>query len=117
MTIEKADATPPLPPPRPVARRAPPPLAEGCAIFLDIDGTLLELAPAPDAVHVDPALATLLPRFGLALAKGARISRKMQGITLGPRYGIPMRLLRAGERAAAVKVTGDIGDLVELPEG
>jgi trehalose 6-phosphate phosphatase len=54
------------------ARRAPPPLATGCALFLDIDGTLLELAPAPDAVHVDPSLATLLStvrrKLGGALA-------------------------------------------------
>ena len=65
---------------RSASRRAPPPLAEGCAIFLDIDGTLLELAPAPDAVHVDPALATLLPRVrrklggALALITGRSIS-------------------------------------------
>jgi trehalose 6-phosphate phosphatase len=32
----------------------------GYAIFLDIDGTLLELAPTPDAVEVSPALLELL---------------------------------------------------------
>jgi trehalose 6-phosphate phosphatase len=62
------------------ASRPPPPLAEGCAVFLDIDGTLLELAPAPDAVHVDPELATLLPYVrrslggALALITGRAIS-------------------------------------------
>jgi trehalose 6-phosphate phosphatase len=62
------------------ARRAPPPLPETFAVFLDIDGTLLELAPAPDAVHVDPELATLLPRVrrqlggALALITGRAIS-------------------------------------------
>jgi trehalose 6-phosphate phosphatase len=61
-------------------RRLPPPLASGCAVFLDIDGTLLELAPAPDAVHVDPEIATLLPRIrrslggALALITGRSIS-------------------------------------------
>lgn len=61
-------------------RRAPPPLAAGNAVFLDIDGTLLELAPAPDAVHVDPELATLLPRVrkslggAMALITGRSIS-------------------------------------------
>jgi trehalose 6-phosphate phosphatase len=61
-------------------RRTPPALAEGCAVFLDIDGTLLELAPAPDAVHVDPELATLLPQVrkslggAVALITGRAIS-------------------------------------------
>ena len=54
--------------PRRFARHAPPPLAAGCALFLDIDGTLLELAPAPDAVRVDPGLATLLPAVRRKLA-------------------------------------------------
>jgi trehalose 6-phosphate phosphatase len=47
--------------------RAPPPLPDGFAVFLDIDGTLLDLAPAPDAVHVDPTLAMLLPKVRSAL--------------------------------------------------
>lgn len=45
---------------RSAARRPPPPLHEGCAVFLDIDGTLLELAPTPCEVSVSPALPTLL---------------------------------------------------------
>jgi trehalose 6-phosphate phosphatase len=43
-----------------------------CALFLDIDGTLLELAPTPDRVRVDAGIATLLPvlaqRLGGAVA-------------------------------------------------
>jgi trehalose 6-phosphate phosphatase len=64
----------------PFLRRSPPPLGEGHAVFLDIDGTLLELAPAPDAVRVDPELALLLPRLrkslggALALITGRAIS-------------------------------------------
>jgi trehalose 6-phosphate phosphatase len=41
-------------------RPPPPPLHGHCAVFLDIDCTLLELAPAPDQVHVSPALEALL---------------------------------------------------------
>jgi trehalose 6-phosphate phosphatase len=49
----------PLPP--------PPALAAGDGLFLDIDGTLLELAPTPSAVRVDRDLASLLPALHAAL--------------------------------------------------
>jgi trehalose 6-phosphate phosphatase len=40
---------------------APPPgLLAGAALFLDFDGTLVELAPTPGAVHVDERLTRLL---------------------------------------------------------
>ncbi|MBE7522653.1 MAG: trehalose-phosphatase [Burkholderiales bacterium] len=41
-------------------RRLPPPLQRTDALFLDIDGTLLELAPTPDRVDIDPALRSTL---------------------------------------------------------
>ena len=58
---------------RRASRRGPPPaLHVDCALFLDIDGTLLELAPTPDTVHVDAGIAALLPalarRLGGAVA-------------------------------------------------
>jgi trehalose 6-phosphate phosphatase len=46
---------------RAVRRTAPPPLAWGHTLFLDIDGTLLELAPTPCGVRVDAGVAALLP--------------------------------------------------------
>ena len=53
-------------------RGAPPLLHDGCALFLDIDGTLLELAPTPESVRVDAKIAALLPelaqRLGGAIA-------------------------------------------------
>jgi trehalose 6-phosphate phosphatase len=49
-------------------RRPPPsPLDDRCALFLDIDGTLLEFAPTPDGVVVDRELADLLTALGRAL--------------------------------------------------
>jgi trehalose 6-phosphate phosphatase len=59
--------------PRAAPRHAPPPLlASGSAVFLDIDGTLLELASTPDSVRVDSDVTALLPalarRLGGALA-------------------------------------------------
>ena len=40
--------------------RAPPLPAARCCLFLDIDGTLLDIAPTPNQVVVDPALRELL---------------------------------------------------------
>ncbi len=45
-----------------------PPLPDaGCALFFDFDGTLAEIAPAPDAVVVDPRATGLLSTLASAL--------------------------------------------------
>jgi trehalose 6-phosphate phosphatase len=49
-------------------RGAPPALSLHCALFLDIDGTLLRLAVAPDRVHVDGDVAALLPALAAKLS-------------------------------------------------
>jgi trehalose 6-phosphate phosphatase len=71
-----------LPTPRPArfVRPPPPPLANDCALFLDIDGTLAELAHVPDAVRIDQELAAALPRLvrdlggAIALVTGRAIT-------------------------------------------
>ena len=51
----------------------PPPLSPGlgpiadAALFLDFDGTLVEIAPRPDAVQVQPGLPRLLQRLATGL--------------------------------------------------
>lgn len=45
---------------QPARLPAPPPLAPDWALFLDVDGTLLDFANAPDAVQVAPELRDVL---------------------------------------------------------
>jgi len=74
-----ADTRDPLPPAA---------LLDGASLFLDFDGTLVELADRPDAVAVDPALAGLLDRLAdrlsgrVALVSGRSIDQ-LDGF-LGP---------------------------------
>lgn len=77
---------------RPRFVRPPPPaLRRDCALFLDIDGTMAELASVPEAVRVDRELMHQLPRIvhdlggALALVTGRAITSADQlfpGITL-----------------------------------
>jgi trehalose 6-phosphate phosphatase len=58
----------------------PPPLRSDWALFIDVDGTLLEIAPTPDEVRADSellALLAILQRMSggaLALLSGRRIA-------------------------------------------
>lgn len=57
----------------------PPPLDPRSALFIDVDGTLLEIAPTPELVHVPPGVPALLARLAeqrggaLALVSGRKI--------------------------------------------
>lgn len=59
---------------------APPPLAPDAALFLDLDGTLLEIAPRPELVRVPRELPALLARLAahrdgaLAVVSGRRLA-------------------------------------------
>lgn len=55
---------PPLPPPLPGGR---------AALFLDLDGTLIEIAPRPDAVVVPPHLPALLAQLSVGLGGAVAI--------------------------------------------
>jgi cytochrome P450 len=63
-------------------------------------------------------LAMLLQRHRLSLVDGARVSYKVQGITLGPRFGMPMRVGGAQDPVPTpVHVRGDIHELIDLSPG
>lgn len=82
---------------------APPASLEGAALFLDFDGTLVELAPTPDSIIVPPALGPLLERLRdrlrgrLAIVSGrslADLDRHLpcREIALGGSHGLELRL-------------------------
>lgn len=58
----------------------PPPLTPGNALFLDIDGTIIDLAATPDAVIIPPGLPELLRRIqtrlggALAILSGRKLA-------------------------------------------
>lgn len=70
----------PTPRPPRFERPPPPPLGSDCALFLDIDGTLAEIAHTPDAVRIEEEIAAALPRLSrelngaLALVTGRAIT-------------------------------------------
>jgi trehalose 6-phosphate phosphatase len=82
----------------------PPPLGAQCALFLDIDGTLLDLAPTPDSVRVDRHLAALLPELAdelggaIALVTGRAIA---DADHLFPGLALPIAGQHGLERRAA----------------
>ena len=93
-------------------------LIEGAALFLDFDGTLVELAEAPDAISVSPALAPLLERLSkrldgrLALVTGrsiAGLERHLlcSGLAISGSHGLELR--RADGTALPVVVRHDLG--------
>jgi trehalose 6-phosphate phosphatase len=85
-----------LPPP-------PPSLLEGAALFLDFDGTLVELAETPDAIRVPPTLGAMLRQLGrqldgrIALVSGRAIGDlerhlECSGIAVSGSHGLELRL-------------------------
>jgi len=61
------------------------------------------------------ALAAILQRARPVLLDGANISRRVRGIVLGTKHGIPMRFVPRAGRTPAGRARGDIHELVVLP--
>ena len=86
----------PLPPP-------PPDLLDGAALFLDFDGTLVELADTPDGVSIPTELGPMLERLRrglkgrLAIISGRSLSDlerhlPLHGIAYSGSHGLELRL-------------------------
>jgi trehalose 6-phosphate phosphatase len=92
--------------------------AAECALFIDIDGTLLDMAPSPDAVVVPRGLVQTLSRvakvFGgaVALSTGRRVAD-------ADRFFAPLRLVTSGVHGteARTQVGGEVAMLAPpVPE-
>jgi trehalose 6-phosphate phosphatase len=81
----------------------PPTLFEGAALFLDFDGTLVELAETPDAIAVPAALAPMLERLRqrldgrLAIVSGRSLADlerhlPLHGIAFSGSHGLELQL-------------------------
>ncbi|SBV35503.1 Trehalose-phosphatase [uncultured Stenotrophomonas sp.] len=83
----------------------PPALKDDAALFLDVDGTLLEFANRPDAVHLPPQLRDWLARIGerlhgaLALVSGRPLAQLDQLFA-------PLRLPAAGLHGTQLRHDG-----------
>lgn len=77
-----------------------------CALFLDVDGTLIELADTPEAVIVPEGLIALLQRLALGLdgAMAVVTGRLISDIDL---LLSPLRLAAAGVHGAEMRMEPD----------
>jgi trehalose 6-phosphate phosphatase len=86
------------------ARQSPPALTRSCALFLDIDGTLVEDAARPDDVRVDAKLMAALPRVAAQLEGALALitGRSISGVDrLFPQLRLPMAGQHGCERRDA----------------
>jgi trehalose 6-phosphate phosphatase len=98
----------------------PPPLSPDlgpiadAALFLDFDGTLVEIAPRPDAVQVQPGLPRLLQRIAAALNGALAVvsGRPLRDLD----HFLPVPIAMAGDHGATLRpVPGQPPESPDLP--
>jgi trehalose 6-phosphate phosphatase len=80
--------------------------SDGWAFFLDIDGTLIDIAPTPDAIVVPPDLPAVLDRLR-AQAGGALALMTGRSIATVDHLFAPARLPAAGIHGTEIRIWGD----------
>lgn len=73
----------------------PPPLTDDSALFLDVDGTLLDIAPTPQAVSVSPQLIGILEKLQTRLHGAVALVSGRSVATLDALFA-PLKLPAAG---------------------
>ena len=98
----------------------PPPLSPDtgpiadAALFLDFDGTLVEIAPRPDAVQVQPGLPRLLQRLSTGLNGALAIvsGRPLRDLD----HFLPVPIAKVGDHGATLRpVPGQPSESPDLP--
>ena len=89
------------------------------ALFLDFDGTLVDLAPQPDAVIVPPNLPPLLQRLQTAM-QGALATVSGRPIAEIDAFLAPARMAASGSHGAELRSAGDaevrtVGEMLPQP--
>jgi trehalose 6-phosphate phosphatase len=94
----------------------PPALLDGAALFLDFDGTLVELADTPDSIRVPGGLNDLLGRLSARL--GGRIAlvsgRPIADLDL---YVGQTAIACSGSHGLELRLAGGGGRTAEAPDG
>jgi len=86
----------------------PPQLLENASLFLDFDGTLVDLADRPDAVHVPPHLHDLLGALGRRLSGRLAIVSGRGAGDVADQLGQPSCLIVGSHGAEFRDATGRI---------
>ena len=73
-----------------------------CALFLDLDGTLIDIAPTPEVVSIPPELVPLLARVSSGL-QGALAIISGRSISDINRFLAPLELVAAGVHGAELR--------------
>ncbi len=87
-------------------------ISPACALFLDFDGTLVDIAPQPDAVHVPSHLVEVLESLSVQLG-GALAVVSGRPISQIDHYLSPLKLPCAGVHGAQLRHPG--GTMATMP--
>jgi trehalose 6-phosphate phosphatase len=88
--------------------------ADDWALFIDIDGTLLDMAPTPDAVRVPPELVPTLTRLA-ATFSGAVALITGRRITDADRFFTPLKLAVSGVHGTEARCTRGTTSMLAEP--